>query len=209
MDSGIPSYLQCNGDTLVMGFNAPGASEVNVYSQTLDLWNIVLTDGPNIGELHWLANGLEWEFPLEFVSEAGCTSYETVHFSTLTSPEIFVDDAGIGCVGDSTELEAVVYPGSSSSIVSINWYDNSGLLQSGLETTLPYTMTDCNSDVVTAIVTDGHGCSSSTTAFVPVELSFSRISRGHLVRRTRRHGLRGMDKRPQRHLGLARRHVPH
>ena len=125
IDSGIPSYLQCDGDTLVMGFNAPDASEVNVYSQTLDLWNIVLTDGPNIGELHWLANGLEWEFPLEFVSEAGCTSYETVHFSTLTSPEIFVDDAGIGCVGDSTELEAVVYPGSSSSIVSINWYDNS------------------------------------------------------------------------------------
>ena len=172
MDSGIPSFLQCNGDTLVMGFNAPGASEVNVYSQTLDLWNIVLTDGPNIGELHWLANGLEWEFPLEFVSEAGCTSYETVHFSTLTSPEIFVDDAGIGCVGDSTELEAVVYPGSSSSIVSINWYDGSGLLQSGLETTLPYTMTDCNSDVVTAIVTDGHGCSSNTTAFVPVNCPF-------------------------------------
>ena len=161
-------YLQCTGDTLVIGFDVPGAAEVNVYSQTLDLWNIVFTEGTSQGELHWLSNGLNWDFQMEFVSEQGCTSYETVGFRSVFPPEIYVDDAALVCLGDTSEFAAVVFPGSTDSLQSITWYHENSQVATGLSMNAALVMSECWNGPVTCVVTDQFGCQASDQGIAPV-----------------------------------------
>ena len=165
----FPEFTQCVGDTLVIGFDVPGVSDVNVYSQTLDLWDIVYSQGNSQGELHWLSSGLNWDFDIEFVSEAGCNTYETIGFRSIFLPEVYVDAAELVCFGDTSQFEAVVFPGSSDSIQSITWSVGGNILQASLEPTFQNVMPECSGNpLVLATVTDEYGCQSSVGAVAPI-----------------------------------------
>ena len=157
----FPEFTQCVGDTLVIGFDVPGAAEVNVYSQTLDLWDIVFTEGTSQGELHWLSNGLNWDFDIEFVSQAGCASYHTLGFRSIFLPEIYVDAADLVCFGDTSSFEAVVFPGSSDSVQQIVWSVGGNELQVGLDPSFQLVMPQCSAASVLATITDEYGCQAA------------------------------------------------
>lgn len=165
----FPEFTQCVGDTLVIGFDVPGAAEVNVYSQTLDLWDIVFTEGTSQGELHWLSNGLNWDFDIEFVSQAGCASYHTLGFRSIFLPEIYVDAADLVCFGDTSSFEAVVFPGSSDSVQQIVWSVGGNELQVGLDPSFQLVMPQCSGNPsVLATITDEYGCQAATAAVAPI-----------------------------------------
>lgn len=122
-NSPFPVYLQCLEDTLVLQYDAPWASEVNISSQALDVVDLEVISEPNVGVISWLSAGENLLFEIEYVSWAGCVYYDTLNFRTVYLPEVHVFDAEVVCGGDSTLFEAEVIPGSTSIIESYTWIE--------------------------------------------------------------------------------------
>ncbi len=165
VNNGIPEFVQCQGDSLELGFEIPGAAVMNVYSQTFDLWDLTFDEAEGTGELTWLSNGLNWDFELEYLSAEGCQTLDTLSFRTIFRPEVFVDAPGLVCQGDASQFSAVVFPGSTSNFEAVNWSVGGSLVQSGSETDFAYVMSDClNNPTVTCTVIDEFGCQASAPA---------------------------------------------
>lgn len=158
-NNGVPEFLGCFGDSLMLGFNVPWASEVDVYSSTTDLWNISFEEADNMGSLHWLANGEDWEFEIEYTSYEGCITTDQLSFRTVLPPTAFVPNAQVVCQGELSSFEAIVGPGSSNTYDNFTWWvDGIAAEDSGnavFETVLP-----CGSEALVSLqVTDDLGCS--------------------------------------------------
>ena len=163
VSNGVPEFVQCVGDTLELGFNVPGASIMNVYSQTFDLWNLEFDESEGSGELTWLSNGLNWDFQLEYLSAEGCQTLDTLSFRSIFRPEVFVDAPDLVCLGDSSQFSAVVFPGSTNTFSDVIWTVGGSAAQTGFSTDFAYVMTDCliNPSVACTVV-DEFGCQASS-----------------------------------------------
>ena len=67
-----PVYMQCLEDTLVLQYNAPWASEVNISALALDVVDVVDVIPPHVGNLMWLSAGENLSFDVEYISNEGC-----------------------------------------------------------------------------------------------------------------------------------------
>lgn len=163
VSNGVPEFVQCVGDTLELEFNVPGASWMNVYSQTFDLWNLDFDASSGSGALTWLSNGLNWDFQLEYLSAEGCQTLDTLSFRSIFRPEVFVDAPDLVCQGDSSQFTAVVFPGSSNAFSDVVWTVGGNAVQTGLSTDFGYVMPDCLvNPAVACTVVDEFGCQSSS-----------------------------------------------
>lgn len=162
VNNGIPEFVQCQGDTLELAFEVPGAAIMNVYSQTFDLWNLSFDEEEGAGELTWLSNGLNWDFELEYWSAEGCQTLDTLSFRSIFRPEVFVDAPELVCHGDTSQFSAVVFPGSTSTYNEVIWSVGGSVVQTGLSTDFAYVMPNClNNPAVTCSVMDEFGCQAS------------------------------------------------
>lgn len=158
-NNGVPEYLGCLGDSLMLGFNIPWASAVDVYSSTTDLWNISFDDADNVGSLHWLANGEDWEFEIEYTSYEGCITTDQLSFRTVLPPTAYVPNAPVVCQGETSFFEAIVGPGSSNTYENYTWWVGGSVAEANgdgvFEPVLP-----CGSTALVSLqVTDDLGCS--------------------------------------------------
>ena len=76
-----------------------GASQANALSNAPDLYDVAFDESTGQGTLLWLANGDSVDLAIEFVSSAGCASFDSVSFRSLSPPQVFVDDADVVCWG--------------------------------------------------------------------------------------------------------------
>ena len=167
-NNGVPEFLGCLGDSLMLGFNVPWASEVDVYSSTTDLWNISFEEGDIMGSLHWLANGEDWEFEIEYTSYEGCITTDQLSFRTVLPPTAFVPNAQDVCQGELSSFEAIVGPGSSNTYDNFTWWvDGIAVEDNGnavFEAVLP-----CGSEALVSLqVTDDLGCSVQSLSLIHI-----------------------------------------
>ncbi|MGB1055632.1 MAG: gliding motility-associated C-terminal domain-containing protein [Flavobacteriales bacterium] len=169
MSSEVPEFLQCMGDTLAIEFQVEGALQANALSNAPDLYDVAFDESTGQGTMLWLANGDSVDLAIEFVSSAGCASFDSISFRSLSPPQVFVDDADIVCLGDPSIFNAVVFPGSTNDMSNYAWSMGNTNLQGGPVPQLSQVMEDCyNNAPVEVLVTDAFGCQASTSALAPV-----------------------------------------
>lgn len=162
-----PVYMQCLGDTLVLQYNAPWASEVNISALALDVVDVVDVDPPHVGNLMWLSAGENLSFDVEYISNEGCVYYDTLSFRTLFLPEIHVFTPDVVCGGEEALFEAEVIPGSTGIMDTYDWIQvsgptapaGSGSVIATSELPLFEGFPPCNVGLhIHALVTDNYGC---------------------------------------------------